>query len=140
MRNQSQDYPPKRFRKIIRAAFEFARQNKRKKVTIVHKANVVRANDGLFFSTSPKKLKKIIPKFKWMMPTDAITTWLLKIHNNYDVLQLPIFLVISFPICSAQTVGGLGFGCSGNIGEKLALFEPTRNQHLNILVSIKLIQ
>ena len=56
---------------------------------------------------------------------DAITMWLLKNPNNYDVLVAPnLYGDIVSDLC-AQMVGGLGFGCSGNIGEKLAVFEPT---------------
>ena len=56
---------------------------------------------------------------------DAMTMWLLKNPFNYDVLVAPnLFGDIISDLC-AQMVGGLGFGCSGNIGEKLAVFEPT---------------
>jgi 3-isopropylmalate dehydrogenase len=56
---------------------------------------------------------------------DAITMWLLKNPFNYDVLVAPnLYGDIISDLC-AQMVGGLGFGCSGNIGEKLAVFEPT---------------
>ncbi|MCJ7830603.1 MAG: isocitrate/isopropylmalate family dehydrogenase, partial [Desulfobacterales bacterium] len=56
---------------------------------------------------------------------DAITMWLLKNPFNYDVLVAPnLYGDIVSDLC-AQMVGGLGFGCSGNIGEKLAVFEPT---------------
>jgi len=51
--------------------------------------------------------------------------WLLKNPFNYDVLVAPnLYGDIISDLC-AQMVGGLGFGCSGNIGEKLAVFEPT---------------
>ena len=56
---------------------------------------------------------------------DAICMWLLKNPFNYDVLVAPnLYGDIISDLC-AQMVGGLGFGCSGNIGEKLAVFEPT---------------
>jgi isocitrate/isopropylmalate dehydrogenase len=56
---------------------------------------------------------------------DAITMWLLKNPFNYDVLVAPnLYGDIISDLC-AQMVGGLGFGCSGNIGRKLAVFEPT---------------
>ena len=56
---------------------------------------------------------------------DALTMWLLKNPLNYDVLVAPnLYGDIVSDLC-AQMVGGLGFGCSGNIGEKLAVFEPT---------------
>jgi isocitrate/isopropylmalate dehydrogenase len=56
---------------------------------------------------------------------DAMTMWLLKNPFNYDVLVAPnLYGDIISDLC-AQMVGGLGFGCSGNIGQKLAVFEPT---------------
>jgi len=56
---------------------------------------------------------------------DAMTMWLLKNPHNYDVIVAPnLYGDIVSDLC-AQMVGGLGFGCSGNIGEKLAVFEPT---------------
>jgi isocitrate/isopropylmalate dehydrogenase len=111
--------------RIIRAAFEFARKFNRRKVTVVHKANVVRATDGLFLEIA-KEVKKDYPEIEMDdANVDAITMWLLKNPNNYDVLVAPnLFGDIISDLC-AQMVGGLGFGCSGNIGDKLAVFEPT---------------
>lgn len=111
--------------RIIRAAFEFAKKFNRKKVTVVHKANVVRATDGLFLETA-KEVRKEFPEIQMDDANiDAITMWLLKNPKNYDVLVAPnLFGDIISDLC-AQMVGGLGFGCSGNIGDKLAVFEPT---------------
>lgn len=111
--------------RIIRAAFEFAKKFNRKKVTVVHKANVVRATDGLFLETA-KDVRKDFPEIQMDDANiDAITMWLLKNPKNYDVLVAPnLFGDIISDLC-AQMVGGLGFGCSGNIGDKLAVFEPT---------------
>ena len=111
--------------RIVRAAFEFARKFKRRKVTIVHKANVVRATDGLFFDCA-KAVAKEFPEIQLDDANiDAMTMWLLKNPFNYDVLVAPnLYGDIISDLC-AQMVGGLGFGCSGNIGQKLAVFEPT---------------
>ncbi|MFZ2491207.1 MAG: isocitrate/isopropylmalate dehydrogenase family protein [Thermoanaerobaculia bacterium] len=111
--------------RIIRAAFEFARKFNRKKVTVVHKANVVRATDGLFFEIA-KEVAKDFPEIQMDDANiDAMTMWLLKNPFNYDVLVAPnLYGDIISDLC-AQMVGGLGFGASGNIGEKLAVFEPT---------------
>lgn len=111
--------------KIIRAAFDFAKKFNRKKVTIVHKANVVRATDGLFLETA-KEVAKDYPQIAMDDANiDAMTMWLLKNPFNYDVLVAPnLYGDIISDLC-AQMVGGLGFGCSGNIGNKLAVFEPT---------------
>jgi 3-isopropylmalate dehydrogenase len=111
--------------RIVRAAYEFARQHGRKKVTIVHKANVVRATDGLFL----EEAKKVAREFPGIQTDDAnidaIGMWLLKNPFNYDVLVAPnLYGDIISDLC-AQMVGGLGFGCSGNIGTNLAVFEPT---------------
>jgi len=111
--------------RIIRAAFQFAKDFKRKKVTVVHKANVVRATDGLFLETA-KEVAKDFPGIAMDDANiDAMTMWLLKNPFNYDVLVAPnLYGDIISDLC-AQMVGGLGFGCSGNIGKKLAVFEPT---------------
>ena len=111
--------------RIARAAFEFVRKHHRKKVTVVHKANVVRATDGLFLETA-KAVAKEFPDIQTDDANiDAMTMWLLKNPFNYDVLVAPnLYGDIISDLC-AQMVGGLGFGCSGNIGSKLAVFEPT---------------
>jgi 3-isopropylmalate dehydrogenase len=111
--------------RIVREAFEFAKKFQRKKVTVVHKANVVRATDGLFLETA-KEVAKNYPEIKIDDANiDAMCMWLLKNPFNYDVLVAPnLYGDIISDLC-AQMVGGLGFGCSGNIGEKLAVFEPT---------------
>ena len=111
--------------RIIRAAFEFAKKFGRKKVTVVHKANVVRATDGLFLEAARRVAKDYPGIAMDDANIDAMTMWLLKNPFNYDVLVAPnLYGDIISDLC-AQMVGGLGFGCSGNIGEKLAVFEPT---------------
>ena len=111
--------------RIVRAAFEFAKKFGRKKVTVVHKANVVRATDGLFLEVA-REVAAGFPAIEFdEANVDAMTMWLLKNPFNYDVLVAPnLYGDIVSDLC-AQMVGGLGFGCSGNIGEKLAVFEPT---------------
>lgn len=111
--------------RIIRAAFDYARQNGRKKVTCVHKANVVRASDGLFLSV----FKEVAAEYPDIIPDDAnidaLCMWILKNPHNYDVLVAPnLYGDIISDLC-AQLVGGLGFASSGNIGQKCAVFEPT---------------
>ncbi|HNX97262.1 MAG TPA: isocitrate/isopropylmalate family dehydrogenase, partial [Candidatus Aminicenantes bacterium] len=111
--------------RIIRAAFEYARKFKYPKVTVVHKANVVRATEGLFLDIA-KTVAKDYPDVQMDdANVDAICMWLLKNPEKYGVLVATnLFGDIISDLC-AQMVGGLGFGCSGNIGEKLAVFEPT---------------
>jgi 3-isopropylmalate dehydrogenase len=111
--------------RIVRAAFEFARKNGRKKVTIVHKANVVRASDGVFLEEARKVAKDYPGIITDEANVDAICMWLLKNPNSYDVLVAPnLYGDVISDLC-AQMVGGLGFGCSGNIGQKLGVFEPS---------------
>jgi 3-isopropylmalate dehydrogenase len=111
--------------RIARAAFEYARKHGRKKVTVVHKANVVRASDGLFLEEA-RRVAKEFPEIACDdANVDAICMWLLKNPFGYEVLVAPnLYGDVISDLC-AQMVGGLGFGCSGNIGESLAVFEPT---------------
>jgi len=111
--------------RIIRAAFEFARQHGRRKVTIVHKANVVRATEGMFLDIA-KRLHEDFPEIEMDdANVDAICMWLLKNPKNYDVMVATNMFGDIISDLAAQMVGGLGFGCSGNIGQKLAVFEPS---------------
>jgi 3-isopropylmalate dehydrogenase len=111
--------------RIIRAAFEFARKYGRKKVTIIHKANVVRAAEGLFLDIA-KEVHKDYPEIEMDdANVDAICMWLLKNPKNYDVMVATNMFGDIISDLAAQMVGGLGFGCSGNIGDKLGVFEPS---------------
>jgi 3-isopropylmalate dehydrogenase len=111
--------------RIVRAAFEFAQAHGRKKVTVVHKANVVRATDGMFL----EEAKRVAAGFPGIAMddanVDAICMWLLKNPLKYDVLVAPNLYGDIISDLAAQMVGGLGFGCSGNIGDTLAVFEPS---------------
>jgi 3-isopropylmalate dehydrogenase len=111
--------------RIARAAFEFARSHRRKKVTVVHKANVVRSTDGLFLEEARNVAREYPEIHVDEANVDAICMWLLKNPFNYDVLVAPNLYGDIISDLSAQMVGGLGFGCSGNIGERLAVFEPS---------------
>ena len=111
--------------RIIRAAFEFARTHGRRKVTVIHKANVVRATEGMFLDIA-KEVHKEFPEIEMDdANVDAICMWLLKNPKNYDVLVATNMFGDIVSDLAAQMVGGLGFGCSGNIGQKLAVFEPS---------------
>lgn len=111
--------------RIIRAAFEFARKHGRKKVTTIHKANVIRAAEGLFLETA-KEVHKDYPEIEMDdANVDAMCMWLLKNPMNYDVMVATNMFGDIISDLSAQMVGGLGFGCSGNIGLNLGVFEPT---------------
>jgi 3-isopropylmalate dehydrogenase len=111
--------------RILRAAFDFARRQKRRKVTVIHKANVVRATEGMFLDIA-KEVHKDYPEIEMDdANVDAICMWLLKNPSNYDVLVATNMFGDIVSDLAAQMVGGLGFGCSGNIGKKLAVFEPS---------------
>jgi 3-isopropylmalate dehydrogenase len=111
--------------RIARAAFEYAAKSGRKKVTVVHKANVVRATDGLFLDEA-KKVAKEFPGIKCDdANVDAICMWLLKNPHSYEVLVAPNLYGDIISDLAAQMVGGLGFACSANIGTKLGVFEPS---------------
>ena len=111
--------------RIIRAAFEYARKFAYPKVTVIHKANVVRATEGMFLETG-KRIARDYPGIAMDdANVDAITMWMLKNPKNYGVMVATNLFGDIISDLAAQMVGGLGFGCSGNIGDKLAVFEPS---------------
>lgn len=110
--------------RIIRFAFELARRDKRKKVTCVHKANIMKYTDGLFLRT----FKDIAPAYPDIESEDIIVDNLamqLVIRpQQFDVLVLPnLYGDIMSDLC-AGLVGGLGLAAGANIGDDLAVFEP----------------
>ena len=111
--------------RIIRAAFEYAKVHGYPKVTVIHKANVVRATEGLFLEVG-KRIAKEYPGIAMDdANVDAITMWLLKNPKNYSVLVATNLFGDIISDLAAQMVGGLGFACSANIGDKLGVFEPS---------------
>lgn len=111
--------------RIVRAAFEFARKYGRKSVTLIEKPNVLRETGGLMLDTA-RAVAKDYPDIKfWDANVDAICMWLLKNPHDYDVLVAENLFGDIVSDLAAQLVGGLGFACSGNIGDKYAVFEPT---------------
>lgn len=111
--------------RIVRAAFEYARTEKRKSVTIVEKPNVLRETGGLMLGVARDIAKQYpdIPFYETNV--DAICMWLVKNPWDYDVLVAENLFGDIISDLAAQLVGGLGFACSGNIGDKYAVFEPT---------------
>ena len=78
------------------------------------------------FLDAAKAVAKDYPEIKMDNANiDAMTMWLMKNPFNYDVLVAPNLYGDIISDLSAQMVGGLGFGCSANIGDKLAVFEPS---------------
>ena len=112
-------------RRIVESAFQHADKHGRRKVTAVHKANVLRSTCGLFLEAA-KEVAARYPRIEFdTANVDAICMWLLKNPHSYDVIVTTnLFGDILSDLC-AQLVGGMGFGYSGNIGAKYAVFEPT---------------
>jgi len=111
--------------RIVRAAFDFARAHGRKSVTLVEKPNVLRETGGLMLETA-REVAKGYPDVKfWDANVDAICMWLLKNPHDYDVLVAENLFGDIISDLGAQLVGGLGFACSGNIGDSYGVFEPT---------------
>jgi 3-isopropylmalate dehydrogenase len=116
---------PQSSRRIVRAAFDYAAAGGRRKVTAVHKANVLRATCGVFLEAA-REVAAQYPSVAFdTANVDAICMWLLKNPANYDVIVTTnLFGDILSDLC-AQLVGGMGFAYSGNIGDRYAVFEPT---------------
>jgi len=112
-------------RNIIIDAFEFAKKFGRKSVTVVEKPNVIRETSGLMVRTARDVARNYPGIELWETNIDAMCMWLIKNPMDYSVLVTTnMFGDIVSDLC-AQLVGGLGFAASGNIGDKLAVFEPT---------------
>ena len=111
--------------RIVRAAFDYALKHNRRRVTVVHKANVLRATCGLFLEAA-QEVAAGYPQIQFdTANVDAMGMWLLKNPTNYDVIVTTnLFGDILSDLC-AQLVGGMGFGYSGNLGDHYAVFEPT---------------
>jgi len=109
---------------IARAAFDHAEKHGRTKVTAVHKANVLRATDGLFLE-AVRQIAGEHPKIKLEeMYIDNCALQLVLDPLKFDIiLTTNLFGDILSDLC-AGLVGGLGFAPSANIGQKWALFEP----------------
>ncbi len=110
---------------IINQGFNYADKHNRKSVTIVEKPNVIRETSGMMVEEARKIAKKYPNIELWETNIDAMCMWLVKNPQDYDVLvSSNMFGDIISDLC-AQLVGGLGFAASGNIGDNLAIFEPT---------------
>ena len=111
--------------RIIRAAFEYAKNNNRKSVTLVEKPNVLRKTGGLILDIFREIAKEYPEVEPWEANIDAMAMWLVKNPEDYDVLVAENLFGDIISDLSSQLIGGLGFASSGNIGDKYALFEPT---------------
>jgi isocitrate dehydrogenase (NAD+) len=112
--------------RIVRFAFEYALKNKRKKVTAVHKANIMKFTDGLFLDTARKVAQGYEGRVEFEERiVDNMCMQLVQKPENYDVLVLPnLYGDIISDLC-AGLVGGLGVAPGANIGDGCAVFEAT---------------
>lgn len=111
--------------RIVRFAFEYARKNGRRKVTAVHKANIMKFSDGLFLETSrdvAKSYKDI--EFEDRI-IDNMCMQLIQKPELYDVIVLPNLYGDIVSDLAAGLTGGLGLAPGANLGEEYAVFEPT---------------
>ncbi|HID61006.1 MAG TPA: isocitrate/isopropylmalate dehydrogenase family protein [Hadesarchaea archaeon] len=111
--------------RIVRFAFRYAQENKRKKITVVHKANIMKYSDGVFLETA-RKVAQGFPEIEFEdRIVDNMCMQLVQKPNLYDVIVAPnIYGDILSDLC-AGLVGGLGVAPGANIGDKFAVFEPT---------------
>ncbi len=111
--------------RIVTAAFEYARANQRRKVTAVHKANIMKYTDGLFLEVA-REVAKRYPEIEFEdRIVDNMCMQLVQVPKLYDVLVLPnLYGDIVSDLC-AGLVGGLGVAPGANIGTNGALFEAT---------------
>jgi isocitrate dehydrogenase (NAD+) len=111
--------------RIVGFAFDYARKMGRKKVTSVHKANIMKFSDGLWLEVSREVAKKYSDIEFEDRIVDNMCMQLIQKPELYDVLVLPnLYGDIISDLC-AGLVGGLGVAPGGNIGEKMAIFEAT---------------
>ena len=112
-------------KRIVRFAFEYARKHNRRKVTSVHKANIMKFSDGLWLEVS-REVAKEFPDIEFEdRIVDNMCMQLVQKPELYDVLVLPnLYGDIISDLC-AGLIGGLGVAPGANIGENGAVFEAT---------------
>ena len=111
-------------RRITRFAFEYAKANGRKKVTAVHKANIMKFSDGLFLREA-QAVAAEYPEIEFNdRIVDNMCMQLVQKPEEYDLLVMPNLYGDIVSDLVAGMVGGLGVAPSGNIGEDGAVFEP----------------
>jgi 3-isopropylmalate dehydrogenase len=112
-------------RRIVRAAFEYAKKHGYRSVTICEKPNVLRETSGMMEDVG-REVKADFPDIElWSTNIDAQMMWLTKNPEDYGVLVAGNLFGDIISDAFAGLVGGLGFACSGNIGDEVAVFEPT---------------
>jgi isocitrate dehydrogenase (NAD+) len=111
-------------RRIVRFAFAYARAHQRRKVTVVHKANIMKHTDGLFLEVA-REVAGTHPDVEFQdVIVDNLCMQLVQRPQQYDILVLPnLYGDIVSDLC-AGLVGGLGVAPGANLGDQAALFEP----------------
>jgi len=111
--------------RIARYAFEYAVRNGRRKVTAVHKANIMKLSDGLFLESAQQVAAEYAGRVEFEdRIVDNMCMQLVQKPELYDVLVLPNLYGDIVSDLAAGLVGGLGVAPGANIGEKAAVFEP----------------
>jgi len=112
-------------RRIVTAAFEYARKKGYRSVTVCEKPNVIRETSGMMLETG-RTIQKDYPEIElWNTNIDAQMMWLTKNPEDYGAIVSGNMFGDIVSDGFAGLVGGLGFACSANIGETCAIFEPT---------------
>ena len=112
-------------RRIVRFAFEYARANRRKKVTAVHKANIMKFTDGLFLQVA-QEVAQDYPDIEFNdRIVDNMSMQLVQNPQEYDLLVLPNLYGDILSDLAAGLVGGLGLAPGANLGDEIAVFEAT---------------
>jgi isocitrate dehydrogenase (NAD+) len=120
-------------RRIVRFALEYARRNHRRKVTVGHKANIMKFSDGVFLQTALGIAAAEYPDLEVeAIYVDEIAMWLAWEPETLDTLLLPnLYGDIISDLC-AGLVGGLGLAPGANIGDRYAVFEPVHGSATDI--------
>lgn len=110
-------------RRIVKFAFDYARANNRKKVTAVHKANIMKYTDGLYLAVA-RDVAKDYPEIEFEdRIVDNMCMQLMQKPELYDVLVMPnLYGDILSDLCAGM-IGGLGVAPGANIGDGMAVFE-----------------
>ena len=109
--------------RICRAAFRYAEAHGRKKVTCVHKANIMKLSDGLFRSVFYEVAKEFPAIEADDKMVDAVCMMLVMHPENFDILVMPNLYGDIVSDLTSGLIGGLGLLPSSNIGDHLAMFE-----------------
>ena len=112
-------------RRVVHAAFEYARDNGRRKVTAVHKANIMKFTDGLFLHVA-QEVAKEYPDIEFEdRIVDNMCMQLVQNPQLYDVMVLPNLYGDIVSDLGAGLIGGLGLAPGANVGNGIAVFEAT---------------